>query len=143
MRRAASRTLDGGGAPGPRLHVKEIVHGTRATYQRLHCPCAACLAANAAYSHAWRVDHRRGRVRLGAIISPLEARALLKALKIERVSAHYVAVQLGLVYKTPRLRGTGITVRRSLKIRLIRRRLLPPDPARRAAAFKRPRDRAD
>jgi len=100
--------------------------GCRATYQA-GCRCAACTAANTAYSQAWRADRRSGRVRLGAIISPREARRHLVALKQEAISARAVSSALGLTPRSLQIHTTGITLRRTLTLRLLRRRLLKAD----------------
>jgi hypothetical protein len=98
-------------------------HGVRATYQA-GCRCAGCTAANTAYGRAWRRDRRAGRVRLGAIVSAQEARRHVRALLAERIRLQAVAAALGLRNRSPRIHRDGITLRRSLALRIVRRRFL-------------------
>jgi hypothetical protein len=73
---------------------------------------------------AWRGDRRAGRLRLGAIISAQEARRHLRALRAERIRLRDVAAALGLRSRSPRVHPDGITLRRTLALRLLRRRFL-------------------
>jgi hypothetical protein len=63
-------------------------------------------------------------VRLGAVISPQEARRHLRALRAERIPLATVAAALGLRARSPRVHPDGITLRRTLALRLLRRRFL-------------------
>lgn len=58
-------------------------HGTRKTYQREHCRCTLCRAANAAYIADLRAKHLKGKPILGALVSPVEARRRVRQLKLE------------------------------------------------------------
>jgi len=99
-------------------------HGTRATYQYDGCRCTACRAAEATYRQQLRATHRVGKRPLGTVLSPLEARRRIDALKREHVTAHQVAQALGLVHHAPRLHPDGITLRKLLKIRRLHRLVL-------------------
>lgn len=95
-------------------------HGTRACY--LHgCHCDPCKAAEAAYRQQLRHDHRAGIQRLGSVVSPVEAQRHIRQLKAEHLTARQIAQQLGLVHHAPRLHPDGITVRKLLRIRRLRR----------------------
>lgn len=98
-------------------------HEVRATYQA-GCRCAPCTQANTAYVRGWRDDRRAGRVRLGAIVGAQEARRHLRALLAERIRLRAVAAALGLQSRSPRVHPTGITLRRTLALRVLRRRFL-------------------
>jgi hypothetical protein len=63
-------------------------------------------------------------VRLGAVISPQEARRHVRALLAERIPLQAVAAALGLRARSPRIHRAGITLRRTLRLRIVRRRLL-------------------
>jgi hypothetical protein len=73
---------------------------------------------------AWRRDRRAGRRRLGAIISAQEARRHVRALLAERITLRTVAEALGLRARSPRIHRDGITLRRTLALRILRRRFL-------------------
>lgn len=60
-----------------------LEHGTRTTYQRQHCRCTPCKAAEAAYRSNLRLRKAKGQPILGALVSAVEARRRVRQLKLE------------------------------------------------------------
>lgn len=94
------------------------MHGTRAAY-RAGCSCVPCRAAEAAYRASIRQQHRQGRPPLGARISAVEARRLIRSLKAEHFTERQIAQEAcGERYRNPLLqRPAALTVRRLLQIK--------------------------
>lgn len=65
-------------------HADQVLaHGTRACYQRQHCDCSPCKAAEAAYRTALRLRKAKGLPILGAYLSASEAWARVRVLTQE------------------------------------------------------------
>jgi hypothetical protein len=63
-------------------------HGTRTAYQRDHCRCLPCRAANTAYQARYRGKVARGEPLPRAIVSARPALALLTAFRREWLSQY-------------------------------------------------------
>jgi hypothetical protein len=102
-------------------------HGVRRTYQR-GCHCPGCTDANRQYSARYRQARRVGRPLLGAHVAGAEAARLIAALVQEGFLKREIATWLG--HQWPVLhwggvhgKAAGVTVRTTLRLRAISRRV--------------------
>lgn len=108
---------------------RDYPHGTRRRYQVDGCPCPLCAAANTAYIAIYRARQRAGRPVLGAHVAGTEAASVVAAL----VDEGFLKTQIvRWVSSSPRYGwtllarirgGAGVTVRTTLRLRAIRRRV--------------------
>jgi hypothetical protein len=103
-------------------------HGRRRTYQQ-GCPCPACVAANTAYSRAYRAALRAGRPPLGAHAPTREAVTVVTALLAEGYRRWEIARGLGRRPDRPYpeltigRHGAAVTWRTVYRLKVLRRRL--------------------
>lgn len=108
-----------------------MIHGTRHQYRR-GCKCLPCRAANAQYVAGYREDRRAGKMRLGARVSPQEARKRVEQMLIERVKV-WEALGITRERQDRRLCPKAITIRKLLKIRRLYRLTMLEDRGRESA----------
>jgi hypothetical protein len=102
-------------------------HAVRRTYQH-GCRCARCTDANTQYSARYREARKVGRPLLGAHVAGTEAARLIAALVEEGYLKREIATWLG--HQWPVLhwggvpgKAAGVTVRTTLRLRAISRRV--------------------
>lgn len=70
-------------------------HGTRRTYQREHCRCTLCRAAEATYRSNLRLRKAKGQPILGMLVSAVEARRRVRQMKREGYPETRIAAMAG------------------------------------------------
>lgn len=92
-----------------------MTHGTRARYQRHHCRCLPCRAAEAAYRSGLRRRHLLGLPILGQLVDAEPSRRMLRVIRGEYFGKQQTIRAFG--YAQPYLQW-GRRIRRSTAARV-------------------------